>query len=266
MTPAPGGALPETCRAALWLWAGGALYSGPSLRLDPHSGSVDCLAVGVDAGFTVHTVPARDHDGRTARSALIGARLPHRLVAAGERMVFCYLDPASARGRACRSRMGEGGDGLWFGHADEAALAGAATAAALGAPGAVARWLELAAPAVPVPAPDNRIVAAAARLRGERGPALAAAQLAAESGLSLSRFLRLFRRETGTSFRRYRLWSRMLRAGSALATGGDLTTAAAEAGFASPSHFSDSFRAMFGLAPSALLGTGVTLRVGTPRE
>lgn len=32
----------------VWLWPGEALYAGASLRLDAHSGSVSCLAVGVD--------------------------------------------------------------------------------------------------------------------------------------------------------------------------------------------------------------------------
>ncbi|CRK56290.1 Transcriptional regulator, AraC family [Alloactinosynnema sp. L-07] len=80
--------------------------------------------------------------------------------------------------------------------------------------------------------------------------------LAAAVGVSTSRFLHLFRDYTGTSFRRYRLWARMLAAGSAIAAGGNLTDAAADAGFASPSHLSSSFHAMFGLRPSLLLATG----------
>lgn len=61
-----------------------------------------------------------------------------------------------------------------------------------------------------------------------------AAQLAAETGLSTSRFLRLFTAGAGTSFRRYRLWSRLLSVAAAVADGSNLTTAAITAGFASP--------------------------------
>ncbi|WP_280438574.1 helix-turn-helix domain-containing protein [Nocardia cyriacigeorgica] len=41
----------------------------------------------------------------------------------------------------------------------------------------------------------------------------------------------------------------------------DLTRAAVDAGFASPSHFSDVFRAMFGLTPTAFLGVGSEVRI-----
>ncbi len=50
----------------------------------------------------------------------------------------------------------------------------------------------------------------------------------------------------------------MLSIGRAVAKGTDFTTAAADAGFASPSHFSDAFHAMYGLTPRALLASGGT--------
>ncbi|MEV0108085.1 helix-turn-helix domain-containing protein [Nocardia sp. NPDC050799] len=43
--------------------------------------------------------------------------------------------------------------------------------------------------------------------------------------------------------------------------GHELTRAAAEARFASPSHFSDTFRAMFGLTPTAFVRIGGELSV-----
>ncbi|MGW0590113.1 helix-turn-helix domain-containing protein [Streptosporangium sp. NPDC002607] len=69
-------------------------------------------------------------------------------------------------------------------------------------------------------------------------------------GLSMSAFLRLFRAQTGTTCRRYRLWARMLRMATLLETWPDLSTAAVEAGFAGPSHFSSAFHAMSGPRPS----------------
>jgi AraC-like DNA-binding protein len=56
----------------------------------------------------------------------------------------------------------------------------------------------------------------------------------------------------------------MCHAASALSDGADLTTAAGEAGFASPSHFSDAFRAMFGLSATALLAgqTRIVVQAG----
>ncbi|MEV6866175.1 AraC family transcriptional regulator [Streptosporangium subroseum] len=250
--------LSETCRdqAALWLWPGQALYIGPSLALDVHSGSVSCLAVGIDAEFTVRL---ENGPCQVARTALIAARVRHRIVAHGDRMAFCYLDPASARARACR-RMMSGNAELARGHGHELELSRLAAMMDGDASGStVRRWLDLAGPDDRAEIRDARIRQATHRLSEDAGP-LSAEKLAAEVGLSVSTFLRLFRAQTGTTFRRYRLWARMLRVATLLETWPDLTTAAVEAGFASPSHFSSSFHAMFGLRPSRLLTRDVTIR------
>lgn len=102
-------------------------------------------------------------------------------------------------------------------------------------------------------------MAAVAMLSAE--PDLSAARLAAEVHLSPAHFLRLFKRDTGTTLRRFRLWARMLVAAARIADGADLTGAAAAAGFASPSHFSSVFHAMFGLTPSRLLAVPLDVRV-----
>ena len=45
----------------------------------------------------------------------------------------------------------------------------------------------------------------------------------------------------------------------AVAEGVDLTRAAADAGFASASHFSDTFRTLFGLTATSVLTQGVRI-------
>ncbi|GAA3141637.1 helix-turn-helix domain-containing protein [Planomonospora alba] len=240
-------ALPRTCcaPATLWLGPGRALYAGPSFELRAHSGSVACLAVGLDEAFTVD-IPGRP--ARTARSALIAPRVRHRLVARG-RMVFCYLDAASFRGSSCAGLM-TGGDGvLGLHHRHQRRLLRIE-------PGH--DWLDAAAPPGAGRC-DPRIGWAAGVLRSQTHRTVSAGELADGCGLSVSRFLHLFAACTGTSFRRYRLWARMLRVAEFLADGGDLTTAATGAGFATPSHFSDAFHRMFGLRPSRLLAAGVTI-------
>jgi AraC-like DNA-binding protein len=247
MTRETAATLPETGCPTLWLWPGQAVYAGPALDLGPHSGSVACLAVGVDDVFTVH--------GLAVRTALIAPRFRHHLVAHGERMVFCYLDAASTRAQACRSRMAHGTGPLRHGHADEAELV---SAGARLDTGTVPHWLDLAGP-MSSGTIDERIATATRHLLEQ--PTVSAAELAAGVSLSASRFLHLFREHTGTSFRRYRLWARMYRVGHTIANRGDLTTAAADAGFTSPSHLSDAFHTMFGLRPSTLLATGLTVHL-----
>jgi AraC-like DNA-binding protein len=85
-------------------------------------------------------------------------------------------------------------------------------------------------------------------------------ELATEAGLSESRFLHLFRDELGTSLRRYRIWVRLVHAGTAIGAGANLTEAAMKSGFASPSHLADRFKSTFGLPASQLLATGLAVR------
>jgi AraC-like DNA-binding protein len=65
----------------------------------------------------------------------------------------------------------------------------------------------------------------------------------------------VFREEVGTSVYRYVLRSRLAKAlDTVLDSDTDLTAIALEAGFASHSHFTARFRALFGLTPAALRG------------
>jgi AraC-like DNA-binding protein len=87
-------------------------------------------------------------------------------------------------------------------------------------------------------------------------------ETASRLGLSTSHFLRLFAQHTGTTFRRYQQWARLLHAVRGMVAGHDLARCATDAGFASPSHFSDTFHRTFGLSPSALLNSRVQIDLG----
>jgi AraC-like DNA-binding protein len=244
-------ALPQTCYPSVWLWPGQALYAGPSLNLAPHSGSVWCLAVGTDGPLTVATA---DGVTRTAHSVLIPPRLTHKLTCHGTGLVSGYLEPTSERADASRHKFGEWRGQVGVHHADEGRLQFTPTDDE-----SASDWLDLAAPAARRRI-DPRIAAAANKIRHDPAATISSRELALEAGLSESRFLHLFRDELGTSLRRYRLWVRLTHAGKAIAAGDNLTTAAMKAGFASPSHLADRFKATFGLSASQLLGTGLSLR------
>ena len=51
--------------------------------------------------------------------------------------------------------------------------------------------------------------------------------------------------------------------GASMAAGLNLTSAAADAGFASPSHLSDRFKSTFGLSATKLFASGVAIRTPT---
>ncbi|MEU9113864.1 AraC family transcriptional regulator [Streptomyces sp. NPDC048483] len=237
-------ALSPTCcpepSPQLNLWPGRAVYSGPALELDMHAGSVSVLAVGNEREFTLQTADGRR---RTARSALIRARVPHRIEAHSGWMTFCYLEPGSAAERACVAALEAGEEPVRVSAAEEKDLV------QLCATPERSESADI----------DPRIRSAVRKVL--RNPQLpdGATEFAAAAGLSRSRFLHLFREQTGTSFRRCRMWARMLRAGRAFLDFGTLTDAAAEAGFSSPSHLSSTFHATFGLRPSRLLTTGCVI-------
>ncbi len=84
------------------------------------------------------------------------------------------------------------------------------------------------------------------------------------SGLSPDRFRKLFKRDTGLTFSRYRQWRRMGAVVRSVARGDSLTAAAHGAGFASSAHLSSAFRDMFGMSPSQLIATGAALHLETP--
>ncbi|MEV4729553.1 helix-turn-helix domain-containing protein [Saccharopolyspora sp. NPDC049426] len=234
-------------RGKLWLWPGQATYLGAPLLWDQHSTPVHCLAVGVDDAFVVHS-----SDGSwRRRSALIPARTRHRIEAGSGRVLFHYLDSASTRTDDVHSLMTEALGAITATHRDEAAVLDH-----LHDPGEARRLLLGDASGEFV---DPRIRAAMNSLLAEPERERDASTVAAEAGLSTSRFLHLFSEQAGTSFRRFRVWARLLRVGAAVEAGANLTTAATDAGFASASHFSDTFRRMFGLSATALLASGAEI-------
>ncbi len=243
-------ALPRSDGPQIWIWSDAALYVGPSLDPDLHAGSVLCLAVGVDGDLVLEHGDGREVRGRTL---LVEPGVTHRVKAGGTRTAFVYLDPRSGRAQACRDLAGSARERVAVGHAEEGALLD--LLAGVVDPDAV---LERAAPRAVVVA-DDRVLAALDRLAVT--PTTSADELSRSVGLSRSRLLELFARDAGMSLRRYRLWARMRHVAVAVRDGADLTRASVDAGFASPSHFSDSFRAMFGLTATGLLSRGARIEV-----
>lgn len=75
-----------------------------------------------------------------------------------------------------------------------------------------------------------------------------AGEIAADLGLSESRFLHLFRQHMEIPWRPYLLWRRLLCACNGLRTGKSATAAALDAGFSDSAHLSRTFRAYFGMS------------------
>ncbi len=220
--------------------AGRVLYVGPALDLRPHRNVTATVALAL--GSAPFRLSLGGAALRTTRAAFIPPGTHHHLHAEGP-MAFAYLDGLR--------------DGL---AAPSDALLAALPRKAL-EPRALLEALSrcLGARSTPAASPRLRRTIQALDACPERFPRVEIA--AAEAGLSVSRFQHVFREVTGVPFRRYRLWRRMGVVARALTAGRTLTEAAHEAGFASSAHFSESFRLMFGLAPSTLLRRGLRIEL-----
>lgn len=96
---------------------------------------------------------------------------------------------------------------------------------------------------------DIRLQRAVATLLHRPGDASGLGDLAAVAGASIRTLARLFRAETGLSFRQWRQQARMTEAMGALTTGASPAKAAVIAGYASQPAFGVAFRSLFGLTP-----------------
>lgn len=78
-------------------------------------------------------------------------------------------------------------------------------------------------------------------------------ELALRIRVDRTQALRRFKAATGMTFRAFKLWSGLQHAARQLEAGALVRTAAMDAGFADTAHLSRSFRALFGLSPSAAI-------------
>lgn len=237
-------------------WGARVLYLGPSFGLTPHRNATAVLAVGLDEPLEVAADPADPAtEYRSARSVLIFPNSLHHLRIARGRMAFLYVDPLGRDLKALLARMTDAAPRAAFGLREEAAAIEIMTGLAesrIAPQEGRASLGELLGVGTGTKA-NVRISAALRLMRDEPHKAHRLTELAAHAGLSASRFLHLFKAETGVPLRRYRIWNRMGAAVRACGEGASLTEAAHAAGFASSAHLSTAFRDMFGMMPSDLL-------------
>lgn len=99
---------------------------------------------------------------------------------------------------------------------------------------------------------DPRITRAIGRLNNFSGAAVTAADCAATAHLSQSRFLHLFKEQTGVSFRAFRAWKRARHLLHFVNEDINLAHLAQDIGYPDSTHFSHSIRRFYGLKPRAI--------------
>jgi AraC-like DNA-binding protein len=99
---------------------------------------------------------------------------------------------------------------------------------------------------------DHRIKRSAAKLNEFSASKMTAADCAEAAGLSPSRFLHLFKEQTGVSFRVFRAWKRARHLLHFANQNINLAHLAQEIGYPDSTHFSHSIRRFYGLKPRAI--------------
>ncbi len=99
---------------------------------------------------------------------------------------------------------------------------------------------------------DPRVARAIVQIGRFSGEPVTAASCAAEAGLSPSRFLHLFKEETGISFRSFRAWKRARHLLHFANQDINLAHLAQDIGYPDSTHFSHSIRRFYGLKPRAI--------------
>lgn len=247
-------ALSQTCdvrRPVLWVRPGHAGYLGPELQVGMHATPIACVGLGLDGPFVLETT---EYGERDARSMFAPARTPHRIVTDGWIMLL-FAEPAGAAASVLRDSMRSsvGPYGLHSRYESELIASAADGVAAID---------EVISTLAAVPRSfDARIARAVSNIRADPYSVMPANTVAAALNMSASHFLHCFAAHTGTTFRRYRQWARLRTVCAGLMAGHDLTRCAADAGFASPSHLSETFRRAFGLPLTGLLNAQVQLDI-----
>jgi AraC-like DNA-binding protein len=99
---------------------------------------------------------------------------------------------------------------------------------------------------------DPRVVRSIAQMTRFCGEPVTAASCAAQAGLSASRFLHLFKEQTGISFRSFRAWKRARHLLHFANQDLNLAHLAQDIGYPDSTHFSHSIRRFYGLKPRAI--------------
>ena len=99
---------------------------------------------------------------------------------------------------------------------------------------------------------DARIERAVTKLNDFSGSKMTAADCAASVNLSPSRFLHLFKEQTGVAFRAFRAWKRARHLLHFVNEDINLAHLAQDIGYPDSTHFSHSIRRFYGLKPRAI--------------
>jgi len=240
----------------LYLWPHRIMYLGLSPENDLHRHHAAQLCVSLDAPLKISQSEAGE--AFEVSGVFIPPDHPHRIEAGDSRILALYLEPESDEYQPLLQPLRTGAaDALVALPVSAAGLTNLRSLLAAGGNANLA-WstcqtaLGLGSSATASVDRDPRIEQIISIIRGEPGRSHAVESLAAAIHLSPSRLVHLFREQVGIPIRRFTVWSRLRQVIHLSGDGATLTEAAHAAGFSDAAHMSNTFRHMFGFAPSVL--------------
>ena len=230
------------------LFTGTSLVLGRASDSGRHAHRAAQLVLALEAPFELHAGGPQQQ----VTWAVLPPQQVHRIRGDGQRIAHLFVDAGPRAWLAWRSSGGEP-------HAPDAPLHAALLGLSRGDGGRplaatlAERWRVHSLPGLADGVIDDpRIATAVARIEADpAADGLDHRRLAQAVHLSPSRFIALFRAQTGLPVRNYVLWRRLLLAVQRLEAGDNVTTAAHAAGFADAAHLSRSFRKVSGAAPGS---------------
>lgn len=255
--------------ALVYFWEGGWIGVGRSpSAVPPHEHHAVQIALGLDG-----PVRLQDGAGRWTehRLAVVQADVRHAFDPGDSLISLLFVDPDGREGRWLRDSLRAPITDLPLDLVAPHLPALLAFRDARPGPAAAARIVTGVVDALcqgppPLRGMDERVARALELIRADRSGRLGLSAVAAQVFLSPSRFAHLFTTEVGLPFRRYVLWRKLNRAMAEFGRGATLSTAAHAAGFADSAHLTRTWRAMFGITPSTMVGRAEFYEIPAPFE
>jgi AraC-like DNA-binding protein len=231
----------------------GRLLIAPGVRREFHSNPTAVLFLALEGDLTLAVRRGETEQMVQAVTALLAPNTLHMLRSCPTKSAWLYLSPLDDV-RALTDRMQEVLPGCWRDPTEQlSARVEVAGLIAKGVnPAILGSWVvrRLSCPKSSGRL-DARVTRAIELLHQSGHGSASLTDIAHAIGLSSSALRHLFTSETGITFRRVRLWLRVIHAIRLVEAGCAFTRAAHNAGFASSAHFSSAFRGLLGVTPSA---------------
>lgn len=242
----------------LYLWNKRTLYIGEYNGFSHITQGAASLLVGIDGPIDVLHVST----GRmfSAKSFLIPAGESFAIHGKGRRIANCYLDSYNEDFKRLKKIMINNRGNIYVGNADEELFA-ALFCKMLESKLDYDEASDLMNRIVFTPElrsslcepTDPRIIEVIDFIKRDTSINHAGSYLAKRINVSETTMQRLFKRTTGITVRRFRLWHRIFVTATLVAVGHSITEAAVETGFSDASHFNHVFKEMIGMKPSSIM-------------